>query len=127
MPTCHYEQKLKEVTRSALDGREVCQVMCGSMSAHIDLMPLARFKHLLDDKEYWRLLASDLDRHRKTHGRILRNGKSTFPAPIRPYRNYLMDWDEQLAHAIPGDTVTVYRGCQKGMNENGISLDSQAR
>ena len=32
-----------------------------------------------------------------------------------------MDWDEQLAHQSLADTVTVYRGCQKGINEDGIS------
>lgn len=73
----------------------------------------------LPDETYWSLLASiwtdtenawqNLDEWRK-----LFNSN-------RPKRERLMDRDEILAHSSLPDTVTVYRGCQKGINEDGIS------
>ena len=39
----------------------------------------------------------------------------------RPSRHYLMDESEvQLLNSLP-EFVKIYRGCQKGLNENGLS------
>jgi hypothetical protein len=39
----------------------------------------------------------------------------------RPERRYLMDEDDFDAYSNLPDVVTVYRGCQKNQNENGLS------
>ena len=73
----------------------------------------------LSDEKYWSLLASiwtdtenawqNLDEWRKLFN------------SSRPKRQRLMDRDEVLAYDSLPDTVKIYRGCQKGINEDGIS------
>ena len=73
----------------------------------------------LSDAKYWSLLSSiwtdtenawqNLDEWRK-----LFNSN-------RPHQERLMDRDEILALSSLPDTVKVYRGCQKVVNEDGIS------
>lgn len=73
----------------------------------------------LSDEKYWSLLASiwtdtenawqNLDEWRKLFN------------SSRPKRQRLMDRDEVLAYDSLPDTVKIYRGCQKGINKDGIS------
>lgn len=83
------------------------------------LQAFIQIAHHLSDAKYWSLLAGiwtdtenawqNLDEWRK-----LFNSN-------RPHRERLMDRDEVLALSSLPDTVKVYRGCQKGINEDGIS------
>lgn len=73
----------------------------------------------LSDEKYWSFLASiwtdtenawqNLDEWRKLFN------------SSRPKRQRLMDRDEVLAYDSLPNTVKIYRGCQKGINEDGIS------
>jgi len=113
----YYEQKLKDV-QSALDGKKY-QSYVWLHERPYRLDAFSKIQHLLDDKEYWKLLG-EIWVDTENAWANLAEWKKYFRSD-RPYRNYLMDWDEQLAHQSLGDTVTVYRGCQKGINEDGIS------
>ncbi|NBR23906.1 MAG: hypothetical protein EBU08_09095 [Micrococcales bacterium] len=83
------------------------------------LQAFIQIAHHLSDEKYWSLLASvwtdtenawqNLDEWRKLFN------------SSRPKRQRLMDRDEVLAYDNLPDTVKVYRGCQKGINEDGIS------
>ena len=73
----------------------------------------------LPDEKYWSLLSS-IWTDTENAWQNLETWKSLFESN-RPKREYLMDWDERLALDSLADTVKVYRGCQKGINENGIS------
>lgn len=73
----------------------------------------------LSDEQYWSLLGS-IWTDTENAWQNLEAWKELFSS-IRPKRQYLMDWDEQLALSSLADTVKVYRGCQKGINEDGIS------
>ena len=75
-------------------------------------------KHL-DDAKYWSLLSSIWTDTENAWQNVY-EWKKLFSSS-RPKREYLMDWDEQLALQSLADTVTVYRGCHKGINEDGIS------
>ena len=73
----------------------------------------------LDDNRYWKLLGSlwvDTE-----NGWAHLNQWRRYFSSSRSGRNNLMDWDEQMAFDSLADTVTIYRGCQKGLNEDGIS------
>jgi len=73
----------------------------------------------LPDETYWSLLGS-IWTDTENSWQNLDEWKSLFSSN-RPKREKLMDWDENLAFSSLTDTVKVYRGCQKGINENGIS------
>ena len=73
----------------------------------------------LPDEKYWSLLAS-IWTDTENAWQNLDTWKEFFGSN-RPNRKSLMDWDEQLALDSLADTVKIYRGCQKGINEDGIS------
>ena len=73
----------------------------------------------LPDEKYWSLLSS-IWTDTENAWQNLETWKSLFNSD-RPKSERLMDWDEQLALSSLADTVKVYRGCQKGINEEGIS------
>lgn len=75
-------------------------------------------KHLSDEK-YWSLLAS-VWTDTENAWQHLDEWRELFNSS-RPKRQRLMDRDEVLAYDSLPDTVKVYRGCQKGINEDGIS------
>jgi hypothetical protein len=83
------------------------------------LEAFAQIEQLLDDKEYWSLLGQ-IWTDTENGWAHLALWKKFFKSD-RAHRNYLMDWDEQMALDSLADRVTIYRGCQKGLNENGIS------
>jgi hypothetical protein len=83
------------------------------------LEAFAQIEQLLDDKEYWSLLGQ-IWTDTENGWAHLAQWKKFFKSD-RAHRNYLMDWDEQMALDSLADRVTIYRGCQKGLNENGIS------
>jgi hypothetical protein len=74
---------------------------------------------LLSDTEYWSLLSSvwiDTEnqwQHLKDWKKLLGSKRSN--------RHYMMSEEEDNAVRSLSDEVVVYRGCQKGLNENGLS------
>lgn len=73
----------------------------------------------LPDEKYWSLLAS-IWTDTENAWQNLEQWRELFNSD-RPKRERLMDRDEILAYDSLPDTVKVYRGCQKGINEDGIS------
>jgi hypothetical protein len=73
----------------------------------------------LPDEKYWSLLGS-IWTDTENAWQNLDTWKELFGSN-RPKRQSLMDWDEQLALSSLSDTVKIYRGCQEGINEDGIS------
>ena len=73
----------------------------------------------LTDSEYWKLLGSiwtDTENQWQNLDKW-----SELLNSDRPSKNYLMNEEEdQFLRSLP-DNVVVYRGCQKGQNENGLS------
>lgn len=113
----YYEQKIKDV-KDALDGKKYASYVWLHERPY-RLQAFSEIEHLLDDKEYWKLLGQ-IWVDTENAWANLKLWKKFFSSK-RAFRDYLMDWDEQLAHQSLADVVTVYRGCEKGVNEDGIS------
>jgi len=76
-------------------------------------------EHLLSDTAYWKLVA-DIWTDTENQWQNYDEWKELMGSD-RPSRNYLMDEDEfNTLLALP-DVVTIYRGAQVGINENGLS------
>ena len=76
-------------------------------------------EHLLSDTAYWKLLA-DIWTDTENQWQNYEEWKDLIGAE-RGSRHYLMNEEEfNLLQSLP-DEVTIYRGCQKGINENGLS------
>jgi hypothetical protein len=73
----------------------------------------------LSDTDYWKLL-SDVWIDTENQYAYLQEWKKLL-ASKRPNRHYMMTEDEDnIQRALP-ELVTIYRGCQKGINEDGLS------
>ncbi len=117
MANRRYEEKLKMV-KKAIDSKNWTQyVWLHERPYRIDAF--AEIKHLLDDKEYWQLLGS-IWIDTENGWANLTKWKKLFSSK-KPFRNYLMDEDEQIVLQGLEDTVMVYRGCDQGVNEKGLS------
>jgi hypothetical protein len=83
---------------------------------------LEAFKTIADklpDAKYWSLLSS-IWTDTENGWQNIEQWKELFGSS-RPNRGFLMNEDEQFALNNLGDKFTVYRGCQEGLNEDGIS------
>jgi hypothetical protein len=73
----------------------------------------------LGDVGYWRLLTQVWVDTENQYA-YLKDWKKLLSADRRD-RHYMMnEEDDQALRSLP-DEVTIYRGCQKGLNENGLS------
>ncbi len=113
----YYEQKLKDV-QSALEGKKYASFVWLHERPY-RLEAFGEIEKYLDDKEYWKILGQ-IWVDTENAWANLKQWKKFFGSK-RPNRESLMDWDELLAYQSLADEVTVYRGCEKGLNENGIS------
>jgi hypothetical protein len=113
----YYEQKLKDV-KEALDGKKY-QTYVWLHERPYRIEAFSEIEHLLDDKEYWKLLG-EIWVDTENAWANLKLWKKFFNSK-RAFREYLMDEEEQSLYKSLGDIETVYRGCQKGINEDGIS------
>ena len=73
----------------------------------------------LPDAKYWSLLSS-IWTDTENGWQNIEQWKELFGSS-RSSRSFLMDEDEQFGLQNLGDSFTVYRGCQEGLNEDGIS------
>lgn len=73
----------------------------------------------LPDAEYWKIVGSAWVDTENAWAN-LDKWRALFGSP-RPKRENLMDWDEQMAYESLAPVVTIYRGCQQGLNEDGLS------
>lgn len=112
-----YEQKIKAL-EEALKKKDYTQFV------YLYERPyrLEIFKQVtnnLTDTQYWSLLSS-IWVDTENQWQNLEQWKKLLSAN-RPNRHYLMDESEvQLLNSLP-EFVKIYRGCQKGLNENGLS------
>ena len=77
------------------------------------------FAPRLSNEEYWTLLAhvwTDTENAWQYRERWVELYESK-----RPMRHALMDDEESKEYDALPDMVTIYRGCQKGINEDGLS------
>jgi hypothetical protein len=73
----------------------------------------------LTDRNYWQFLVA-IWSDTENAWQNLSEWKRLFGSD-RPERKHLMDEEEFYYYQKLPDMVTVYRGCQKGQNENGLS------
>jgi len=73
----------------------------------------------LPDAKYWSLLSS-IWTDTENGWQNIEQWRELFGSS-RPSRNFLMDEDEQFAFDNLSEKFTVFRGCQEGINEDGIS------
>jgi hypothetical protein len=73
----------------------------------------------LNDTDYWRLL-SDIWIDTENQYAYLKEWKKLLSSK-RSNRHYMMDEEEDNILRSLADEVTIYRGCQKGLNEDGLS------
>jgi hypothetical protein len=73
----------------------------------------------LSDTDYWKLL-SDVWIDTENQYAYLEEWKQLL-ASQRPNRHYMMDEEEDNILRALAQEVTIYRGCQKGINEDGLS------
>jgi hypothetical protein len=73
----------------------------------------------LSDTDYWKLL-SDVWIDTENQYAYLKEWKRLLTSK-RSNRHYMMTEEEDNLLRSLADEVTIYRGCQKGLNENGLS------
>lgn len=112
-----YEAK-KQLVSEALE-KEKYQTYIWLHERPYRLEAFMEIQEFLDDKQYWKLLG-EVWTDTENGWSYLDQWRELFSSD-RAHREYLMDWDEQLAYQSLADTVTVYRGCQPNLNEDGIS------
>jgi len=112
-----YEQKVKGVKDALANNKYSSYVFLHERPYRLDAFTLIQSK--LSDTQYWSLL-SDIWTDTENQWQGLNKWKQLLSSN-RPSRHYLMNEEEfNLLQSLP-DEVTIYRGCQAGINENGLS------
>lgn len=113
----YYLQKIGDVEKALQNKKYDSYVWLHERPYRIEAFQ--EIEHLLSDTAYWKLVAdiwTDTENQWQNH----QEWKDLMGSD-RPSRNYLMDEKEfNTLLALP-DVVTIYRGCQKGINEHGLS------
>ena len=117
----YFEQKTKAV-ENALESKNYKQFVW-LFERPYRVEAFIKIADKLSDTDYWRLL-SDIWIDTENQYAYLKEWKKLLTAN-RAYRYYMMsEEDDQLYRSLVEDEygkVTIYRGCQKGLNENGLS------
>jgi len=112
-----YEHKVKGVKDALANNKYSSYIFLHERPYRLDAFTLIQSK--LSDTEYWSLL-SDIWTDTENQWQGLNKWKQLLSSN-RPSRHYLMNEEEfNLLQSLP-DEVTIYRGCQAGINENGLS------
>lgn len=112
-----YEQKKQDLEKAIAEKKYSQIVFLHERPYRLDAF-VQITKELPDDK-YWSLLAS-IWTDTENGWQNLDTWRALFSSN-RPGRGHLMDADEHLTLRYLPDTVEIYRGCEKGVNEDGIS------
>ena len=117
LANAYYLQKINDVEKALQNKKYDSYVWLHERPYRIEAFQ--EIEHLLSDTAYWKLVAdiwTDTENQWQNHQEwkdLLGSDRSS--------RNYLMDEKEfNTLLALP-DVVTIYRGCQKGINEHGLS------
>ena len=112
-----YEQKVKAVKNALANQKYSSYIFLHERPYRLNAFTLIQSK--LSDTQYWSLL-SDIWTDTENQWQGLNKWKQLLSSN-RPSRHYLMNEEEfNLLQSLP-DEVTIYRGCQAGINENGLS------
>ena len=112
-----YEHKVKGVKDALANNKYSSYIFLHERPYRLDAFTLIQSK--LSDTQYWSLL-SDIWTDTENQWQGLNKWKQLLSSN-RPSRHYLMNKEEfNLLQSLP-DEVTIYRGCQAGINENGLS------
>jgi hypothetical protein len=112
-----YEQKKQDLEKAIAEKKYSQIVFLHERPYRLDAF-VQITKDLPDDK-YWSLLAS-IWTDTENGWQNLPTWRALFWSK-RPGRSHLMDADEHSTLQNLPDTVEIYRGCEKGVNEDGIS------
>ena len=112
-----YEHKVKGVKDALANNKYSSYIFLHERPYRLDAFTLIQSK--LSDTQYWSLL-SEIWTDTENQWQGLNKWKQLLSSN-RPSRHYLMNEEEfYLLQSLP-DEVTIYRGCQAGINENGLS------
>ena len=112
-----YEHKVKGVKDALANNKYSSYIFLHERPYRLDAFTLIQSK--LSDTQYWSLL-SDIWTDTENQWQGLNKWKQLLSSN-RPSRHYLMNEEEfNLLQSLP-DEVIIYRGCQAGINENGLS------
>lgn len=112
-----YEQKVKAVKDAFANNKYSSYIFLHERPYRLNAFSLIQSK--LSDTQYWSLL-SEIWTDTENQWQGLDKWKQLLLSN-RPSRHYLMNEEEfNLLQSLP-DEVTIYRGCQKGINEDGLS------
>lgn len=113
----YYLQKINDVKKAFQNKKYDSYVWLHERPYRIEAFQ--EIQHLLSDTAYWKLLA-DIWTDTENQWQNYQEWKDLIGSK-RGSRHYLMDEeDDQILRSLP-DEVIIYRGCQKGINENGLS------
>ena len=113
----YYLQKISDVEKALQNKKYNSYVWLHERPYRIEAFQ--EIQHLLSDTAYWKLLA-DIWTDTENQWQNYEEWKELIGSE-RGSRHYLMDEeDDQILRSLP-DEVTIYRGCQKRINENGLS------
>lgn len=112
-----YEQKKKAIKRVLLEQDYKTYIWLHERPYR--LTAFEEISNKLTDIDYWKLLSSIWTDTENSYANY-EKWKSLFSSK-RSSKQYLMDEKEdQLLRSLP-EEVIIYRGCQKNLNENGLS------
>jgi len=113
----YYEQKSKAVEKAIADKNYKQFVWLFERPYRLEAF--IKIADKLSDTDYWKLL-SDIWIDTENQYAYLKEWKKLL-ASKRSNRHYMMDEEEDnILRSLP-EEVTIYRGCQKGINEDGLS------
>jgi hypothetical protein len=113
----YYQQKVKDSQEALAQGKYQKFVYLHERPYRLDAF--IEVADRLTDTEYWKLLGS-IWTDTENQWQNLDKWSELLDSD-RPSKNYLMDEEEdQFLRSLP-DTVTIYRGCQKELNQKGLS------
>lgn len=113
----YYEQKRNAVEKAIGDKNYKQFVWLHERPYRVEAF--TKIADKLSDTDYWRLL-SDVWIDTENQYAHLKEWKRLL-ASKRPNRHYMMNEDEDNILRALAPEVTIYRGCQKGINEDGLS------
>lgn len=113
----YYEQKRNAVEKATKDKNYKQFVWLFERPYRVEAF--IKIADKLSDTDYWKLLSDVWIDTENQYAYI--NAWKKLLASKRSNRHYMMTEEEDNTLRSLPDEVTIYRGCQKGLNENGLS------
>ena len=113
----YYLQKISDVKKALQNKKYDSYVWLHERPYRIEAFQ--EIEHLLSDTAYWKLVA-DIWTDTENQWQNYEEWKDLIGSK-RSNRHYMMTEEEDNLLRSLADEVTIYRGCQKGINENGLS------